>query len=88
MPSARAAVLHVRSGQLCDHVSTARGELSFAPPNTPLTLSEFRGRDARVLLPCTAAVFEPYFDRLAQGGPALPPNGQAIVVGPQPRRGG
>jgi len=35
---------------------------------------------------CTPAGFETYFDHLVAGGPAEPPSGQAIAVGP-PLRG-
>ena len=74
--------------QIGDRVVTASaGSFAFAPTNTPHTFANFSGRDARILVLCTPAGFEPYFDRLAAGQAAQPPSGQAIAVGPQLSRG-
>jgi hypothetical protein len=57
--------------QIAEHVVTARaGSFVFASPNTPHTFANFSGRDARILVLCAPAGFEPYFDRLAAGVPA------------------
>jgi quercetin dioxygenase-like cupin family protein len=69
--------------QVGDDVRVARaGSFVFAPPHTPHTFANFSGRDARMLVLCSPAGFEPYFDRLAAGEQAVPPPDQAIAVGP------
>jgi quercetin dioxygenase-like cupin family protein len=69
--------------QVGDDVRVARaGSFAFAPPHTPHTFANFSGRDARLLVLCSPAGFEPYFERLAAGEPATPPAGEAIAVGP------
>jgi hypothetical protein len=61
------------------------GSFFFARPGTPHTFANFSGQDARMLVLCTPAGFEAYFDRLAAGKPAVPPPEQAIAVGAQIR---
>jgi mannose-6-phosphate isomerase-like protein (cupin superfamily) len=69
--------------QVGEDVRVARpGRFVFAPPHTPHTFANFSGRDARMLVLCSPAGFEPYFDRLAAGEHAVPPAGHAIAVGP------
>ena len=69
--------------QVGQEVRVARaGSFVFAPPHTPHTFANFSGRDARLLVLCSPAGFEPYFDRLAAGEQAAPPPGMAIAVGP------
>jgi quercetin dioxygenase-like cupin family protein len=70
--------------QVGDEVVTgSTGTFFFAPPGTAHTFANFSGRDARMLVLCTPAGFETYFDQLAAGLPASPPAGQALAVGPQ-----
>jgi len=70
--------------QVGDEVVTgSAGTFFFAPPGTAHTFANFSGRDARMLVLCTPAGFETYFDQLAAGLPASPPAGQALAVGPQ-----
>jgi mannose-6-phosphate isomerase-like protein (cupin superfamily) len=69
--------------QVSDEVVTAGpGTFFYAPPDTPHTFANFSGRDARMLVICTPAGFEAYFDQLAAGVAATPPADQAIAVGP------
>jgi quercetin dioxygenase-like cupin family protein len=68
--------------QVGEDVRVARPGSVFAPPHTPHTFANFSGRGARMLVLCSPAGFEPYFDRLAAGEHAVPPAGQAIAVGP------
>ena len=73
--------------QVGDTVASAKaGSFVFALPGTPHTFANLSGRDARMLVLCTPAGFETYFDELAAGIPATPPAGQAMVVGPQIQR--
>jgi quercetin dioxygenase-like cupin family protein len=65
-----------------DEVRTARtGEFVFATAGTPHTFANHGDHDARLLLTCTPAGFERYFDRLAAGIGGDPPE-DAIRVGP------
>lgn len=74
--------------QVGDTVATAReGDFLFAAPGTPHTFANFSGRAARMLVLCTPAGFEAYFDQLAAGQVTRPPADQAIAVGPQLDRG-
>ena len=69
--------------QLADQRRTGRaGAFVFAPPGTPHTLANLTERDARLLVTCTPAGFERYFERLAEGMGGEPPPDQAIAVGP------
>src|SRR5215471_9103751 len=69
--------------QVGDEVLTgSAGSFFFAPPGTAHTFANFSGRDARMLVLCTPAGFETYFDRLAAGHSAPPPPGYALAVGP------
>src|SRR5438093_7606664 len=45
-------------------LTAAAGTLVFAPGETPHTYANLGGKEARVLLLCTPADFERYFDRL------------------------
>jgi quercetin dioxygenase-like cupin family protein len=73
--------------QVGDEVVTgSAGSFFYAPPGTAHTFANFSGRDARMLVLCTPAGFETYFDQLAAGVPASPPAGQAVAVGPQIKR--
>jgi quercetin dioxygenase-like cupin family protein len=77
--------------QLGDERLTAgTGALVFAPGETPHTFANLSTADARILLLCTPAGFERYFDRLAaeQAGVAPPPKAdgpipEVRVVGPR-----
>jgi quercetin dioxygenase-like cupin family protein len=69
--------------------SRPAGSLVFASGNVPHTFANRSGRDARVLILCTPAGFERYFERLAaehagQEPPAeaLDPLPEVQVVGP------
>jgi len=64
-------------------IAGGAGTFLFAPPGTPHTFANFSGRDARMLVICTPAGFETYFDELAAGRQAVPPPDQAVTVGPQ-----
>jgi quercetin dioxygenase-like cupin family protein len=80
--------LYVLEGELTvqvgDEVVTgSAGAFFFAPPDAAHTFANFSGRDARMLVLCTPARFEGYFDELAAGLPASPPAGEAVAVGPQ-----
>jgi len=66
------------------------GMLVFAPGETPHTFANLSGEEARMLLLCTPAGFERYFDRLAaeQAGAEPPaeasgPIPEVRLVGPQ-----
>ena len=60
--------------QLRDELVTARaGTLAFEPRGVPHAFANLSGRDARVLMLCTPAGFESYFDR---------PLPETRVVGP------
>jgi quercetin dioxygenase-like cupin family protein len=63
-------------------VTGAAGACSFARRARRTRLRTSAG-DARMLVLCTPAGFEAYFDQLAAGRPAVPPAGQAWSVGPQ-----
>jgi quercetin dioxygenase-like cupin family protein len=68
--------------QLGDEVRPGRaGDFFFAASGTPHTFANHTQRDARLLLTCTPAGFEAYFDRLAQGIGG-PPTEDALAVGP------
>ena len=68
--------------QVRDELRTGRaGEFLFAAAGTPHTFANRRERDARLLVTCTPAGLERYFDRLAQGTGGDPPE-DAIAVGP------
>jgi quercetin dioxygenase-like cupin family protein len=68
--------------QVRDELRTGRaGEFFFAPAGTTHTFANRGERDARLLVTCTPAGFERYFDRLAQGLGGGPPE-DAIAVGP------
>jgi quercetin dioxygenase-like cupin family protein len=79
--------------QLGDERLTAgTGTLVFAPGETPHTFANLSAEDARILLACTPAGFERYFDRLAaeHAGVEPPPQAsrpipEARVVGPRIR---
>ena len=67
----------------------------FAPGETPHTYANLSGKKARLLLVCTPAGFERYFDRLAAqfGGLEPPPEASGPIpetrlVGPQMARHG
>lgn len=68
------------------------GTLVFAPGETPHTYANHSGKEARLLLLCTPAGFERYFDRLAAqfaGVEPPEPSGpipESRVVGPQIER--
>ena len=69
--------------QLRDEFLTARaGAFIFAAPGVPHTLANFSGTDARILILCTPAGFERYFERMNAGEGSNPPAGEAIAVGP------
>jgi quercetin dioxygenase-like cupin family protein len=76
-----------------DRIVAPAGTLAFAPGETPHTYANLSGRPARVLLICTPAGFERYFDRLAAelAGEEPPvddrPIPKATVVGPRIDRG-
>jgi mannose-6-phosphate isomerase-like protein (cupin superfamily) len=91
---AHAEGFYVLEGELAvqvgDETVMARARsFHFAPAGTPHTFANFSGAAARILVLLSPAGFEPYFDRLAAGEPAVPPPEQAIAVGPQisPSRG-
>jgi mannose-6-phosphate isomerase-like protein (cupin superfamily) len=70
--------------------TASAGTLVFAPGETPHTYANHSGEEARVLLICTPAGFERYFDRLAAQftGTEPPPEAagpipETRVVGPQ-----
>ena len=68
--------------QVRDELRTGRaGEFFFAPAGTPHTFANRGERDVRLLVTCTPAGFERYFDRLAEGIGGDPPE-DAIAVGP------
>jgi quercetin dioxygenase-like cupin family protein len=77
--------------QLGDERRTApAGTIVFAPGETPHTFANHSGAEARVLLLCTPAGFERYFDRLAAeyGGTEPPPEASGPIpetraVGPR-----
>ena len=77
--------------QLEEEVFTRRsGELAFAPRNVPHTFANMSGAEARVLIVCTPAGFERYFDRMAarHAGVDPPPSALGPIpdvthVGPQ-----
>ena len=75
--------------QLRDKRVTARtGTLPFAARGVPHTFAYLSGHDARVLIVCTPAAFERYFDRLAaqlaalERSPETGPLPETRVVGP------
>ena len=69
--------------QVRDQLKTGpAGTFVSAPAGTPHTFANLGRQDARLLITCTPAGFEPYFDRLARGEAAEPPPSQAIAVGP------
>jgi len=63
-------------------IAAAAGSFAFAPRGIPHTLANLGGRDARILVLCAPAGFEPYFERLAAGIVEGPPSDQATTVGP------
>ena len=68
--------------QIRDQVRTAQtGEFLFAAAGAPHAFANPTQRDARLLVTCTPAGFEGYFDRLAAGIGGDPPE-DAIRVGP------
>lgn len=87
-------VFYVLEGELTfrirDEVVThPAGSLVFARGSVPHTFANQSGREARVLILCTPAGFERYFDRLAaeQAGSEPPPEAcgplpEVLVVGP------
>ena len=73
--------------QVGDTIATAHaGDFVFAPADTAHTFANFSGSHARMLVVCTPAGFETYFEQLAAGLPATPPPDQAVTVGPRLRR--
>ena len=77
---------YVLEGELTIQVGGERrtvraGSFAFAAAGTPHTLANQADRDARLLVTCTPAGFERYFDRLAEGLGGDPPE-DAIAVGP------
>jgi quercetin dioxygenase-like cupin family protein len=72
-----------------ERLSAPSGTLVFAPGETPHTYANHSGKEARILLLCTPAGFEGYFDRLAaemNGVEPPEPSGsipEVRVVGPQ-----
>ena len=83
---AHAEGFYVLDGELVvqagDEIRTGRaGDFFFAPAGTPHTFVNRGDRDTRLLVTCTPAGFERYFDRLAQGIGGDPPE-DAIAVGP------
>ena len=73
-----------------EDVTLGAGELAFAPGGTPHTFANCSGRDARMLIVCTPAGFERYFQRLAENesGAAPPPDDleawpELTLVGPR-----
>jgi quercetin dioxygenase-like cupin family protein len=77
--------------QLGDELVTRRaGELAFAPGGVHHTFANLSGADARTLIICTPAGFEPYFDRMAAKETGVDPPPEALgpipettVVGPR-----
>jgi len=63
-------------------VTAAAGSFAFAPLGVPHTLANLGERDARILVLCAPAGFEPYFERLAAGLVDRPPSDQSTAVGP------
>ena len=64
--------------------------MAFAPRDVPHTFANLSGAKARVLIVCTPAGFERYFDRMAarEAGVDPPPEAmkpwpEVIVVGPK-----
>ena len=80
--------------QLGDELFTrGKGELAFAPRDVPHTFANRSGAEARVLIVCTPAGFERYFDWLAareagEDVPAEPPRNWPEVTTVGPRIGG
>ena len=90
MHPAHAEGFYVLEGELLvqvrDELRTGRaGEFFFATAGTPHTFANRGERDARLLVTCTPAGFERYFDRLARGMGGDPPE-DAIAVGSQTQR--
>jgi quercetin dioxygenase-like cupin family protein len=65
-----------------DVVAGGAGAFFFARPGVPHTFANFSSEAARLLVLCTPAGFEGYFERLAAGQPGEPREGWAIAVGP------
>ena len=54
--------------QIGDTIATAyAGDFVFVPSDTPHTFANFSGPDVRMLVLCTPAGFETYFEQLAAG---------------------
>jgi quercetin dioxygenase-like cupin family protein len=69
--------------QVGDELLTRRrGTFAYAPPGTPHTLANLSDRDVRLLVLCTPAAFESWFEQIAAGNFVDPPAGEAIAVGP------
>jgi EmrB/QacA subfamily drug resistance transporter len=73
-----------------ERLTAGAGVLVFAPGETPHAFANLSGKQARVLILCTPAGFERYFDRLAaqQAGVDPPPEAsgpipETRIVGPQ-----
>ena len=67
-----------------------KGEIAFVPRGVPHAFTNRSGADARVLIICTPAGAEPYFDRIAaeRAGIDPPPEAskpipEAVRVGPR-----
>ena len=70
--------------QLGDELHTQRrGELAFAPRGVHHTFTNRSGADARMLLVCTPAGFERYFDRMAAKAAGVEPRPDALEPWPE-----
>ena len=63
-------------------ITGTSGTFAFAARGTPHTLANLGECNARILVLCAPAGFEPYFEQLAAGHADAPPADQAIAVGP------
>jgi len=73
-----------------EDVTCRAGELAFAPGGTPHTFANLSGKEARMLIVCTPAGFERYFERVAADEAGVAPSPEPIdewpeitVVGPR-----
>jgi quercetin dioxygenase-like cupin family protein len=70
--------------QVRDEILTGRsGTFAFALRGTPHTFANRSGKDARVLIVCTPAGFERYFDRLAAQLAGVDPPSEAGASEPE-----
>ena len=70
--------------QLGDELLTRRaGELAFAPRGAVHAFANPSGADARMLLICTPAGFERYFDRMAAKDAGVEPPPEALEPWPE-----